>query len=282
MYSQKLNWSELDLLLSDQGKILLTDTIAENRNNAAEKIKSYFEEYLQDPATFKKKFSAANFFSVQYPADSSFRIITGQHFVNDNEYRYYGGIQQAKGGFIAFTDRSYENDAEGNSYAELRADEWQGALYYKMFDCKYKGDPYYLLLGFNGYNFFNKRKIIDVLSFDSNGQPVFGKDVFLPDSTDRGDTEIRYIYTHSADVSMKLNYDANEGMIVLDHLMPMKEIYKGQGETAVPDGSYEGYKYKKGKWQHVSVLSQKSLDNIEVKPVLKNQKGTNIFGKGKT
>jgi hypothetical protein len=276
-----LSWSELDSYLDNQGKIILTDTLASNRADAAKNIASAFETYLTDKSTFSKKFVTSKFFSILYPADSSFRIITGQHFVNDNEYRYYGGIQYAKGGYTAFTDRSYENNEEGTNYDELRADEWQGALYYKLFDCKIKSEPYYLLLGFNGYQFFNKRKIIDVLSFDVNGQPIFGKDVFLPDSTDNGDTELRYIFTHSADVSMKLNFDPAENMIVLDHLMQMKAIYDGQGETSVPDGSYEGFKYKKGKWQHVSVLAQKSLDNIEVKPILNGDREINIFGKNK-
>jgi len=80
---------------------------------------------------------------------------------------------------------------------------------------------------------------------------------------------------------MKLNFDPAENMIVLDHLMQMKAIYDGQGETSVPDGSYEGFKYKKGKWQHVSVLAQKSLDNIEVKPILNGDREINIFGKNK-
>ncbi len=281
MFSQdkKMNWDEMDTYLSSQGKILLADTLAVSRKEAFESINQVFNSYLADNSTFTNKFIKSNFFSILYPEDSSFRIFSGQYFVSDNEYRYYGGIQYKKGGFTPFVDRSYENDEQGISYDELRADEWQGALYYKLFNCKYKNEDYYLLLGYNGYQFFNKRKIIEVLSFDSNNQPIFGKDVFLPDSTDRGDTEMRYIYTHSADVSMKLNYDPNEKMIVLDHLMPMKAIYEGQGDTMVPDGSYEGYKYKKGKWQHVSVLAQKALDNIEVKPVLKNEKGTNIFGK---
>jgi len=279
---QKLTWDQIDRSLAEEGKIILADTNAANRQAAVDRVMSLFTTELQDAATFRNKFTQASFFSVLYPADSSFRILTGQHFVNDNEYRYYGGIQRSSGGFIPFTDRSYENDEEGIAYEELHADEWQGALYYRLFDCKLKGEPYYLLLGYNSYKFFQRRKIMDVLSFDENNQPVFGKDVFLPDSTDRGETQLRYIYTHSADVSMKLNYDKNEGIIVLDHLMPVKEIFKGQGETAVPDGSYEGYKYKKGKWQHISVLSQKSLDNIEVRPVLKDQKGTNIFGRSRS
>jgi hypothetical protein len=75
-----LSWSELDSYLDNQGKIILTDTLASNRADAAKNIASAFETYLTDKSTFSKKFVTSKFFSILYPADSSFRIITGQHF----------------------------------------------------------------------------------------------------------------------------------------------------------------------------------------------------------
>jgi len=61
--------------------------------------------------------------------------------------------------------------------------------------------------------------------------------------------------------------------------MAMKEIYPGQGPTAVPDGSLEGYKYNAGLWQHINVLDQVPLENIEVMPILDKRKGKDIQGK---
>lgn len=264
LQAQSMTWEQYDEKLSEMGKIILSDTNSMERKAAVEYVTDFFNTQLQDPSTFKKKFVKSDFFSVLYPADSSFRILTGQHFVNDNEYRYYGGIQKASGGFIPFTDRSYENLAESVINEELRADEWQGALYYRLFDCKLKGDKYYLLLGYNAHSFFNKQKTIEVLSFDQDGRPLFGKDVFVRDSTDYGDDRLRYIYTYSADVAMKLNYDDEEKIIVLDHLVPMQEIFVGQGETSVPDGTYEGFRYKRGRWRHISFLPQRFMKESEM------------------
>lgn len=264
LQAQSMTWEQYDEKLSEMGKIILSDTNSMERKAAVEYVTDFFNTQLQDPSTFKKKFVKSDFFSVLYPADSSFRILTGQHFVNDNEYRYYGGIQKASGGFIPFTDRSYENLAESLTNEELRANEWQGALYYRLFDCKLKGDKYYLLLGYNAHSFFNKQKIIEVLSFDQDGRPLFGKDVFVRDSTDYGDDRLRYIYTYSADVAMKLNYDDEEKIIVLDHLVPMQEIFVGQGETSVPDGTYEGFRYKRGRWRHISFLPQRFMKESEM------------------
>jgi len=264
LHAQPMSWEQYDEKLSEMGKIILSDTNSMERKAAVEYVTDFFNTQLQDPSTFKKKFVKSDFFSVLYPADSSFRILTGQHFVNDNEYRYYGGIQKASGGFIPFTDRSYENLAESVTNEELRADEWQGALYYRLFDCKLKGDKYYLLLGYNAHSFFNKQKTIEVLSFDQDGRPLFGKDIFVRDSTDYGDDRLRYIYTYSADVAMKLNYDNEEKIIVLDHLVPMQEIFVGQGETSVPDGTYEGFRYKRGRWRHISFLPQRFMKESEM------------------
>lgn len=275
------DWNKADSALAVMGLTLLTDTNAENRETAVGEIKSTLQEILSNPASFSFKFNKANFISVLYPPDSSFRLLSAQHFVDDNEYRYIGAIQTVKGGYYPLNDQSLEIFEEGIDDEELNAEQWLGALYYNMFESKHKSEKYYLLLGFNGYQFFNKKKIIDVLHFDDDGQPYFGKEVFLPDSASRQNGFMRQIYTYSADVSLKLNYDPVEGMIVLDHLIPIKEIYPGQGPTAVPDGSYEGFKYRNGKWQHVSVLEQKALDNIEVMPKDPTKKDLDLFGRPK-
>lgn len=277
--AQKKSWHQWDEILSQKGNVILEDTNAVNRAEAVNFVMDFFKAELADSATFHNKFTISKFFSVLYPKDSSFRIITGQHFIDNNHYRYYGGIQMAAGGFIPFTDRSYENNKDGITNEELRPEEWQGALYYRLFDCKLKNQPYYLLLGYNGFSFFNKRKVIDVLSFDSNNQPVFGKDVFVKDSTDGEDTPLRYIYTYSADVAMQLNYEEEENLIILDHLIPMTEVFKGQGETAVPDGTYEGFRYKKGRWHHISFLPQRFMNESELNSIRKKNKPSNKFGR---
>jgi hypothetical protein len=275
--TQRLSWAQWDKIISQKGETILSDTIAQHRQEAVDFVMDFFNEHLNDPTSFQEKFIDSKFLSILYPEDSSFRIITGQLFIDNNSYRYYGGIQKSNGVFIPFTDRSYENEEEGLTNEELRAEEWQGALYYRLFDCKLKGKPYYLLLGFNGYSFFNKRKTIEILSFDANDQPLFGKDVFIKDSTDGADIPLRYIFTYSADVSMQLNYEKEEDLLILDHLIPMSEIYKGQGETAVPDGTYEAFQYKKGRWKHISFLPQRFMNKSEMNSIPKNK--TKQFGR---
>ncbi len=257
---------KFDKTIDSLGQIVLENTNAKSRDSATTEIITLWKDNLVDSNSFHHLMTTVKTISVLYPSDSSFRIITGQHFINDNEYRYYGGIQLANGKFIPLHDKSYEIRAAQEDNVLLDKDNWYGALYYKMFDCQLDSSKYYLLLGFNGFSFYNKRKVIEVLSFDKNQEPIFGKEVFVADTGEVEDYDLRKLYMYSADVSQKLNYDPTLGFIVLDHLMPSKEIFPGQGPTFVPDGSLEGYKYLNGKWQHLNVLEQKAMDDIMVAP----------------
>lgn len=57
--------------------------------------------------------------------------------------------------------------------------KWYGVLYYNMKEFKgLDGSFYYLVFGYDGYEFFNKWKVLDVLYF-KNGKFVFGVLVFV-------------------------------------------------------------------------------------------------------
>ena len=274
-------WSRAELAVDSLSRNVLTNQQEAQRQHSVDSIMATFDTYFGEAASFKLPFTNTRSMSIQYPADSSFRIITGQHFVNDSTYRYYGGIQLASGAFIVLSDNSRELRNDHRDLDVLDANDWYGALYYRIFDCMINDEKYYLLLGFNAFTFYDKQKIIDVLSFGEDQQPIFGKNVFIADTGEVQDVSVRKIYTFSADASFKLNYDPELGFIVLDHLMPISSPYPGQTLINVPDGSLEGYKYQGGLWQHINVLDQLPLENIEVVPILGNEKGKDILGKEK-
>ena len=200
-----------------------------------------------------------------YPKDSTFRILTFQYFINDNHYKYYGSIQTRQGQYFQLSDQSAELLQLSSLMTQsLPKESWFGAIYYNILTSNLQEKNYYTLLGFNGYQFFNKIKVMEILTFDDEGQPQFGLDVFEPDTVQQYDDDLRKIYIYSADAAFHLNFDPIEQMIVFDHLIPMNDLFEGQGETAVPDGSLEGWSNKNGKWYHLDVLEQKPLDDIMV------------------
>ena len=77
-------------------------------------------------------------------------------------------------------------------------------------------------------------------------------------------------------------HDLNEalGVIVFDHLIPIAGRH-GEGETLVPDGSYEAFRIGKGKLEYIPMLEfQPQLEAPRPSPVL-DQKGKDIIGRTK-
>lgn len=260
---------------------VIHDSLAENRFLACKALIKTLVKALKTDDSFDYKFPKLQSVSIQYPADSTFRIFTWQLYVDVNEYRYYGAIQMNSPDLKLFPliDRSFEIQ-EDLAQAILSPKKWYGSLCYNI---KQTDHPelgrYYLIFGFDWLELFRKRKVIDVLTFDEKGQPVFGAPVIYKSTPDQPNFPVnRLLVEYSAEVSIRLNYDEFLEMIIHDHLVTMPGPH-GEGPTNYPDGSYEGYKLKDGVWVNVTkVFDQVSEDPPRPLPILDKRK-KDIFGK---
>jgi hypothetical protein len=151
-------------------------------------------------------------------------------------------------------------------------------LYYKLYPFDTPQGRKYLLMGFDGYSFFERRKLIDVLYFDKEGQPVFGAPVFERPQG-RASREHRMIFEYSAEARVKVNWDAEYQMILFDHLLPMASPYRA-GMTAVPDGSYDGLRLEKGRWVFIDkVFNDAQEEAPRPMPVLDGSRSKDIMGR---
>lgn len=198
--------------------------------------------------SFQYKFPRLENVAITYPSDSSFRIFSWQLKVNEAEYRYFGAIQWNSPSLklVPLSDRSH--DLPDPEAVAVRADQWYGLVYYNIvpFEMADKSKAW-LLFGYDGHSTYERRKVIDVLHFKED-KPVFGAPVFR---MNKNDLRHRIIYQFSADAAVRVNYDENEKMIVCDHLLEQAGHLPGQGNTRVPDGSYEGFRLEKGIWKYV-------------------------------
>ncbi len=260
------------------GKAMLEDSIGDHRFAACHKILPMLKSSLAAENSFYFKFSNLKTISVQYPADSTFRIFTWQLFVDDSTYRYFGALQMGgkSGKLYPFNDAS--DGLRDERFEALTPDNWYGALYYRITELGRGDEKKYLLYGFDAYRFFEKRKVLDVLTF-RDGEPVFGAPVFNRSiASARGVPEMRLILTYSAETNVRLNFDEEYKMILFDHLIAEQSPFES-GTTSVPDGSYEGFKIKDGKLEYVSkVFNDKQDEAPRPAPVLDARKGKNIFG----
>ncbi|MFN0037341.1 MAG: hypothetical protein ACKVUS_19965, partial [Saprospiraceae bacterium] len=229
--------------------------------------------------SFKYSFARLQSVSILTPPDSSFRIFTWQLFVNDSTYRYYGAIQMNERSLKLhpLIDRSFEMTPFPTN-KQLPPDRWYGALYFNLRQFDTPQGRKYLLFGYDAFEFFEKRKLLDVLSFDRTGKPTFGAPVFRKKNAP---PQQRVFVQYSADAKVKMNWDEQYQMILFDHLIPFPSPY-GREMTQVPDGSYDGYKFEKGYWQYVDkVFDDKQKDVPRPEPILDGRKGKDILGKRK-
>ncbi|MCO6498260.1 MAG: hypothetical protein J5I50_11435 [Chitinophagaceae bacterium] len=214
------------------------------------------------------------------PPDSSFRIFTWQLYIHDNTVRHHGAIQmRTKDGSLKLfplIDRSPEMQSPEDSIVSNL--NWVGALYYKIIQKKAFKKNYYTLIGFDDHDMRSDKKVIEVLTFE-DGKPVFGGNHFsFPDGNIKKKGVTRYIMTYKKGASPKLTYDPDLDMLVMEHLVsetgePEKKY------TYIPDGDYEGMKWKDGKWIYVTkIFTQITPEGQEPVPTpILDEKGKGKF-----
>ena len=270
--------SEIEDTLGLLAFAVVNDSLPEYRFGACRELIPALVRALKTKNSFHYPFEQLKSISIQYPADSTFRVFTWQLYVDVNDYRYFGAIQMNTEELQLFPLRDRSFEVENPENASLNPEQWYGALYYNIKEVDSPMGRYYLLFGFDGNEFFRKKKLVEVLSF-SEGKPIFGAPVFLnTEDQNKPREKNRLVVEYTADASIRLNYDELYEMIIFDHLIPMNGQY-GEGMTFIPDGSYEGYKLEKGVWMYVPKIFHQTQEKPPMPhPILNNPNKKDLFG----
>jgi len=233
LYAQEsTNFSADEATLVKLSNQFLKDSLQENRIAAADQFNQAINKSLQQKGSFNYPFTNLEAVSILYPADSTFRIFTWQLYVDKNDYRYGGIIQvnNPTNQLFPLSDQSAEIETYDLEFDVLGAADWYGAIYFNLQDYDTPTGKKYLLFGFDGFQFFNKRKVVEAFYFDEAGQPVFGAPSFAKTTEGyEAATKNRLYLEYSAEVAARLNYDPNLEMIILDNLVSMRSPYRGAG-----------------------------------------------------
>lgn len=199
-----------------------------------------------------------------YAPDSSFRIFTWQYKKDEYLYLQEGAIQmnQPDGSLKLFPlfDVSMFTAKPNDSARGPR--NWIGAIYYRIIGKTYNGNKYYTLLGFDDYNLSSNKKWMEVLHFSPEGQPVFGGPYFsFREDSAKKPVQYRFSIEYKKEAATRFNYDSTLDMVLYDHLIPEDEQSSDKKDTYIPDGDFEGFKWKDGQWVHVDkVFTSKMKD----------------------
>ena len=214
---------------------------------------------LKKPRSFNYGFDSLKSISVLTADDQRFKIFTWNIMNKDGSYRFYGTVQMNNpdGKLQMFPLVDYSSSFKNPKDSVTTNDKWFGAQYYKIIPVTYNVPiPYYILLGWKGNTVKTTKKVIEVLYFKNN-KAYFGLPVFENDKDNVNAKRIIFQYNRS--VSMALNYEPKDGMIIFDHLSPPDEKLAGKFELYGPDFSYDGFRLQNGKWKLVEDLQLKNL-----------------------
>jgi hypothetical protein len=139
---------------------------------------------------------------------------------------------------------------------------WIGAIYYRIIEKNWQGKNYYTLLGFDDYSETSNKKWMEVLTFTPEGEPRFGGPFFsFQEDSTRKPTQYRFNIEYKKEIGTRFNYDPSLDLIVFDELIS-ESNEPDKKDTYVPDGDFEAFQWKNGKWVHMQkgIFTEKLKD----------------------
>lgn len=268
---------ELDLAYYADG--FMNHMKPENRIRAYENFAEVLEKTLAMEGSYDYPFDSLVWLSTLQAKDASFKLVTWQVEMQENEFQYHGFIQFKENESQAIFLHHTEDKSSLFKYANSKPADWIGAYYYQIKDVDKKGKQY-VLIGKQNSDAYTTRKIAEVLNVDKKNYTVsFGSPIFLKETKGRKpDMLNRIVHSYSSDVMGTMAYDEEMNLLVFDHTIAVMGRMPGQGPTSVPDGSFVAYKPKGEKWY----FQEKVFDQTSETPpgVNTNKKEQlDIFGK---
>lgn len=228
---------------------------------AAARLEVMFSEFYSNPTHFEVELDSVPFLGQLASWDGVVRLLCWNIALENGEFRYHCVMRhRPTKETVAITVFEDNSDWERIERKPVRPNDWYGALYYAVLANRYRGKTYYTVLGWDGKDNITNRKVVDVINIQGKSV-ILGSNIFK-DAQDRPAS--RLIYEYANDVSMALNYDEKEKMIIMDHLAPEDSRFEGQYQFYGPDFSYDALEFKKGEWLLVKDVFAKnrSLNNL--------------------
>jgi hypothetical protein len=232
---------------------IVNDSTPEGRFRADSNFIRSLVRVLKLPYSFYYPFDSLQTISRLYAPDSSFRILTWQFKKDNLLYLQEGAIQmnQPDGSLKLFPlfDASMFT---ANPLDSIRTRQnWIGAIYYRIIEKHWQGKDYYTLLGFDDYSETSNKKWMEVLTFNDQGEPRFGGPYFsFQEDSVRKPTQYRYNIEYKKEAGTRFNYDPSLDLVVFDELISENNEPEKK-DTYVPDGEFEAFQWKNGKWVHL-------------------------------
>lgn len=266
---QKIKKIEDSLHILSNG--ITYDSLLSNRKASCYAFIPKFVSALKIDNSFYYPFDSLETVSKIYSPDSTFRIFTWQLVMPHGHFRYYGVMQMKSLKMKIFPLYDMSDTMPYQTQMVTGNENWYGCLYYNIIAKQVNDKQVYTLFGYEAADALTRRKVIEILSFGSDGKPKFGAPLFTFkfDSTHvkMYDTLSRFFIEYKYTASTVLNFDKELDMIVFDHVAPVSDKAKGATFTYVPDGTYEGFIWKNNHWNWVEKVFTFAINEDDNPPI---------------
>ena len=220
----------------------------EERRTANNGFVINLHEVLQYEKSFKFPFDSLITISKIYSPDNRFRIFNWLLKRDNNTYEYYAIIHyhnKKKKRYELITLNDNSRNIRNPEQAELDSENWYGGLIYEIIYIKKSGRQYYTILLWDGNDGYSTKKIIDVMYFGGTKKIKFGLPIF---KKNKKESQKRIILQYDSKTAVSVKYHNKEKRIVYNHLIPRRKDLEGLSEYYIPEGTFNAYNYKNGKW----------------------------------
>ena len=223
-------------------------------------------EVLQYEKSFKFPFDSLPTIARISSPDNTFRIFNWLLKKDNGNYEYFGIVhyhnkKRKRYEVIPLIDNSA--NIRNAEQEDLDAENWYGGLCYQIVYIKKAGRKYYTLLSWDGNDGYSTKKIIDVMYFSGKNKIKFGLPIF---KQNKKESQKRVILEYDSKTSISVKYHSKEEKIVFNHLVPPNKDLEGLEEYYIPEGTFNAYQYKRGKWwlqQDVDIRNQQKIKRIK-------------------
>ena len=236
---------------------MAASTVDSDKKNINDSIVQLMEVTLQISGSMDYPFTRLAKMGKISSGDARIRIYTWNLPWTDGTNTYFGFLQY-KTNNKGEIKQVFLNDKSAGipdaTVGGLSPSQWYGMLIYEIVETKDSGNAYYTLLGLDNHDLFVSCKIADVLYFNDQNEPVFGKSIFHYQNK----LMCRVIFQYSSKVKMSLKWNSKMKMIIFDHLAPPGSSYTGNYAYYGPDFSYDGFRFEEGRWELVEKVDVRS------------------------
>jgi hypothetical protein len=206
----------------------------------AKKLEEYLSSWIVSDEAKNISTDSMAPFSFLRSDNGTLLLLTWDFPVSSRKYFCGGLIHLPRIGKTVYL----EDAGEGSSSPEqavMNPSKWYGARYYKLISFSFKRTETYLVLGANFNDQLIRKKVIESMQVEKNGNITFGVPCF-------SDGRKRILLRYNPELNVSLKYEKERKRIVFDHLIPEQASLKNQYQFYGPDLSYDAFELKRGKW----------------------------------